>query len=87
MQPCPLPPGQEFQGTTPAQLHVPEPTGSLRCRAQMLLTLEPTDGHAGDPTGLARTHAAVVPLTPPATLTLLKVTLCLPCHPIPGGGP
>lgn len=40
MQSCLLSPGQESQGTTRPQLHLPEPTGSLRCRGQMLLTLE-----------------------------------------------
>lgn len=79
MQSCPLCPGQESQGTTRPQLHLPEPTSSLRCWGQMLLTLEPTDGQAGDPTGLAGAHAAVS-LMPPATPTLLRVTLCLPCH-------
>lgn len=57
----PLPQDRSPRGPFLPQPHVPEPTGSLRCRGQMLLTLEPTDGRAGAPIGLARS------CVPPAT--------------------
>lgn len=61
VQSRPLPQDRSPRGPFLPQPHVPEPTGSLRCRGQMLLTLEPTDGRAGVPIGLARSRV------PPAT--------------------